>query len=82
MLEAKSFPQNLSDIEIDRSNLKGCLFNGLYEETVEVNGKSRKFYTSLKPGLCYVRPGVFVIPDDGQDTLAYLEGSFWMDFAE
>lgn len=82
MLEAKSFPQNLSDIEIDRSNLKGCLFTGLYEETVEVNGKSRKFYTYLKPGLSYVRPCVFVIPDDGQDTLAYLESSFWMDFAQ
>lgn len=82
MLEVKSFPQNLSDIEIDRSNLKGCLFTGLYEETVEVNGKSRKFYTYLKPGLSYVRPCVFVIPDDGQDTLAYLESSFWMDFAQ
>ena len=43
MLEVKAFPQNLSDLEINRSNLKECLFAGLYEETVEVNGKSRKF---------------------------------------
>lgn len=82
MLEVKSFPQNLSDLKINKSNLKECLFTGLYEETVEVNGQSRKFYTYLKPGLSYVRPCVFVIPDDGQDTLAYLEGSFWMDFAQ
>ena len=82
MLEVKSFPSNLSDIEIDRRNIKGCLFTGLYEETVDVNGESRKFYTYLKPGLSYVRPCVFVIPDDYQDTLDYLRGSFWMDFAE
>lgn len=82
MLEVKAFPQNLSDLKINKSNLKECLFTGLYEETVEVNGQSRKFYTYLKPGLSYVRPCVFVIPDDRQDTLAYLEGSFWMDFAQ
>lgn len=82
MLEAKAFPQNLGALEVNPANLKECLFTGLYRETVDVNGKSRTFYTYLKPGLSYVRPCVFVIPDDGQDTLAYLEGSFWMDFAE
>ena len=70
-MEVKSFPSNLSDIEIDRRNIKGCLFTGLYEETVDVNGKSRKFYTYLKPGLSYVRPCVFVIPDDYQDCRCY-----------
>ena len=81
MLEVKSFPQTLSELEINRSNIKECLFTGLYEEYVDVNGKTRKFYTYLKPGLSYVRPCVFVIPDDFQDTLTYLESSFWMDFA-
>lgn len=82
MLEVKVFPQKLADIPINRSHLKECLFTGLYEEYVDVNGKTRKFYTYLKPGLSYVRPCVFVIPDDLQDTLDYLESSFWMDFAD
>lgn len=82
MLEVTVFPQNLADIPINRSHLKECLFTGLYKEYVDVNGKTRKFYTYLKPGLSYVRPCVFVIPDDLQDTLDYLESSFWMDFAD
>lgn len=82
MLEAKLFPQNLSGLEINHANPKGCLFTGLFEETVEVNGKLRKFYTYLKPGLSYVRPCVFVLPDDSQHPLDYLEKSFWMEFAD
>lgn len=82
MLEAKSFPGNLAEFEIDTANPKGCLVSGLFEEAVEVNGTSRKFYTYLKPGLSYVRPCVFVVPDDSQSTLDYLEGSFWMEFAK
>ncbi|WP_194609902.1 alpha/beta hydrolase family esterase [Clostridium vitabionis] len=82
MLEVKSFPIDLSHIEIDRNKLNACLFTGLYEETTDVGGKSRRFYTYLKPGLSYARPCVFVVPDDRQDTLTYLENSFWMDFAE
>lgn len=81
MLEVKSFPQNVGACEIDRKNPYGCLFTGLYSETVEVNGKIRTFYTYLKPGLRYVRPCVFVVPHDGEDVLTYLENSFWMDFA-
>ncbi len=82
MLEVKSFPHNTADFELNHDNVNTCLFTGLFAETVEVDGKSRKFYTYLKPGLSYVRPCVFVIPDDTMDTLNYLENSFWMDFAE
>ncbi len=81
MLEVKTFPQNLAEIQPDPAHISRCLFTGLFEETVDVNGKPRKFYTYLKPGLCYVRPCVFVIPDDEENTLKYLEESFWIDFA-
>ena len=81
MLEVKTFPQNLAEIQPDPAHISRCLFTGLFEETVDVNGKPRKFYTYLKPGLCYVRPCVFVIPDDDENTLKYLEESFWIDFA-
>lgn len=81
MLEVKKFPQNWAAASIDRNNMQMCLVDGLFEENVEVNGQNRKFYTYLKPGLRYVRPCVFVLPDDSQDTLEYLESSFWMDFA-
>ena len=81
MLEVKTFPQNLAEIQPDPAHISRCLFTGLFEETVDVNGKPRKFYTYLKPGLCYVRPCVFLIPDDDENTLKYLEESFWIDFA-
>ena len=49
MLEVKTFPQNLAEIQPDPAHISRCLFTGLFEETVDVNGKPRKFYTYLKP---------------------------------
>ena len=82
MLDVRPFPQNPGEYAIDPGHINRCLFTGLFEETVEVNGQTRKFYTYLKPGLDYVRPCVFLLPDDREDALSYLEHSFWMDFAD
>ena len=39
------FPQDVGTLEVDRTEQKRCLFSGLFEEEVELNGTARKFYT-------------------------------------
>lgn len=53
MLEAKAFPQNMGEIEIDSSDMKRCLVSGLFLEHVDMGGVTRNFYTYLTPGLAY-----------------------------
>lgn len=82
MLEVKKFPLHMSEIPIDKTDLKKCLVTGIYEESVEVNGASRKFYTYLTPGLSYnQRCIVLAPPSDLGRVEEYLESSIWMQFA-
>lgn len=81
MLELRTFPQDMSTFEVDRSEPRRCFLSGVFEETVEVNNKVRKFYTYLKPGICYNQPCVVVAIPEGVSGPEYLEKSFWMQFA-
>ncbi len=83
MLEVKKFPVHMADIPVDKSDMKKCLMTGLFEESTDVNGASRQFYTYLAPGLHYnQRCIVLAPPSDMGDIEKYLEGSFWLQFAE
>ena len=81
-MEVKTFPAHPGDLEIDHSELRKCLFSGLFEETFEFNGAKRSFYTYLTPGLLYNRPCLVVAPPDGVSALEYLERSPWMALAD
>ena len=82
MLEVKSFPKDMSVLDVDHNEPRKCLVNGLFEESVEVNGRIRTFYTYITKGLVYNQPCVVVAaPDDG-NVLDYLGRSHWFDFAD
>lgn len=81
-MEIKKFPKDISTIEIDRHYPATCLIEGLFEETVHVNGTQRKFYTYLKPGLRYNRPCLVVALDSHIDIHSCIDNSFWKDFAD
>jgi len=82
MLEVKRFPGDMSALEIDRTDLKRCLVSGLFEETVDVAGQQRRFYTYLAPGLHNNQPCLVLAPPEDMPVLDWLEAGFWLDFAE
>lgn len=82
MLELKTFPQDMGVLEVDHNEPRKCLVNGLFEESVEVNGKIRTFYTYITKGLVYNQPCVVVAAPDNESVLDYLEHSHWLDFAD
>lgn len=79
---ANRFPQDVGTLEVDRTEQKRCLFSGLFEEELELNGTVRKFYTYLTPGLLYNQRCLVVAPPDEVDPLDYLETSGWMALAD
>ena len=81
-MEIKSFPKDMSALELDKGELKRCLLSGLFEEEVEINGEKRGFYTYLTPGLTYDQRCVVVAPPDGVPIPEYLGNSFWTEFAD
>lgn len=82
MLEIKHFPEDMSTFEVDKSDVASCFVSGLFEETVEVDGVNRRFYTYLKPKLHYNRPCLVVAIPSGHSVADYLENSFWIEFAD
>ncbi len=81
-MEIRHFPPDTGDLEIDRSNMRRCLFQGLYEETSEWNGKQRTFYTWLTPGLLYNSPCLVVASPEGVSPADWLEHSPWKALAD
>ena len=81
-MEIKSFPKDMSALELDRGELKRCLVSGLFEEEVELGGEKRRFYTYLTPGLTYDQRCLMVAPPDGVSIPEYIENSFWTEFAD
>ena len=82
MLEIKKFAANMDSYDVDPKCLRKCFQTGLFEETVDVNGTVRKFYTYIKEGLLYNSRCVVVAPPDDVDTLEYIENGPWLAFAE
>lgn len=82
MLEVKTFPKDMSVFEVDRKEPRRCLLSGVFEEPVDVNGISRKFYSFLKPGLCYNQPCLVVAAPGGISGPEFLENSAFMQFAD
>ena len=82
MLEVKTFPKDTSVFDVVQEDPRRCFFSGLFEESVEVNGVSRSFYTYLKPNLHYNQPCVVVAAPEGVSGPEYLEQSHWLQFAE
>lgn len=82
MLEAKAFPQNMGEIEIDSSDMKRCLVSGLFLEHVDMGGVTRNFYTYLTPGLAYDQPCLMVVPPDDTAVPEFIRHGFWREFAE
>lgn len=81
-MNVKHFPQDMSALEIDRTKPRSCLISGLFEESVDVAGSLRRFYTYITPGLPYNQRCVVVCPPDEVETLSYIENSFWTEFAD
>ena len=72
----------MSVLDVDHNEPRRCLVNGLFEESVEVNGKIRTFYTYITEGLVYNQPCVVVAAPDTESATDYLEHSPWLDFAD
>lgn len=72
----------MSEIEIDRFDVKRCLMSGLFVEHVDINGITRNFYTYLTPGLTYDQRCLIVAPPDDVPVPDFIEGGFWREFAE
>ena len=82
MLEVKSFPVDMSALEIDRTDTKRCLISGIFEESVQVGDSHRHLYTYIAPGMHNNRPCLVVAPPEQVPVLEYLEKTFWLDFAK
>ena len=82
MLEVKTFPKDMSELEVDHTEPRRCLVSGLFEEPVEVNSQTRTFYTYIHPDLVYNQPCLVVAPPDGMPVLDYLEQGPWLAFAK
>lgn len=82
MLEIKTFPQDMSALPVDHQDPRRCLVSGVFEETVDVQGTPRTFYTYLTPGLRYNQPCLVVAAPEGVSGPEYLEKSAWMTFAD
>lgn len=82
MLEVKHFPADMSIFEVNRRDMKQCFVSGLFEESAELAGRRRIFYTYLKPGLQYNRPCLVVAPPATESVLTWLEESCWMALAD
>ena len=74
-LTIRHFPASSADIQPDPGKMHNCLFTGLYEEEIEVNSKTRRFYTYLAPDLTASRPVlVTALPSDA-DPVQFLRES-------
>lgn len=82
MWTIKKFPVDRSVFSMNKAHMNQCLFSGLYEEAVEVNGKMRSFLTYLTPGLEYDQNCIIVVPSSGVSTEQFLKESFWLNFAD
>lgn len=82
MMKINEFPNDMSSLPIDFSNMKKCLLSGLFRECVEVHGEKRNFYTYLTPGLTYNQPCLIIAPSDDVSVLEFMENGFWEKFAE
>lgn len=82
MMKINEFPNDMSSLPIDFSNMKKCLLSGLFRECVEVHGEKRNFYTYLTPGLAYNQPCLIIAPSDDVSVLEFMENGFWERFAE
>ena len=81
-MQVKSFPKDMSALDIDPREPRRCLVSGLFEEEVAVGDEKRKFLTYIRPGQLYSQPCVVIAPPDGTPTLDWLKKSHWIDFAE
>ncbi|XCP86866.1 PHB depolymerase family esterase [Roseburia hominis] len=81
-MKIKTFPQDMSVFEVDHAQPRRCLVSGLFEETVEVNGQKRIFYTYISPDLLYNSPCLVLALSDHISVAEYLENSFWLHFAK
>lgn len=82
MMKINEFPNDMSSLPIDFSNMKKCLLSGLFRECVEVHGEKRNFYTYLTPGLTYNQPCLIIAPSDDVSVLEFMENGFWEKFAK
>jgi poly(3-hydroxybutyrate) depolymerase len=82
MMELRQFPQNAGDLEIDFSNPNRALLSGLYEETLNVGGAERHFYTYIPENTEYCSPCLVCAMPSGNDPLVWIEESGMKEFAE
>lgn len=82
MLEIKQFPEDMSLLAVDHADMKRCLITGLFEESVEIQGEKRIFYTYIAPGLHNNQSCLVIAPSDDIPVEEFMEQGFWMEFAK
>ena len=81
-LKVQHFPDDMSHFAIPKKDFDRCLLCGLFEETAEVNGEKRAFYTYIADGLPYDSQCLVVAPPDDEDPAAFLKSSGLKEFAD
>ncbi len=81
-LKVQHFPDDMSAFPIPTKDFDRCLLCGLFEESVNVGGTERKFYTYITEGLPYDSRCIVVAPPDDEDPAGFLVSSGLKDFAD
>ena len=81
-LKIQRFPEDMSGFPIPKKDFDRCLLSGLFEESVDVDGTKRNYYTYITEGLPYDSRCVVIAPPDDEDPVDFLLHSGLKDFAD
>ena len=81
-MDLKCFPEDMSALPVDPTDLGRTLVDGCFKQSVEVQGQKREFITYIPEKTASCSPCLVVAPPSGEDGLEYIERSGLKEFAD
>ena len=81
-MDLKCFPEDMSSLPVDPTELGRTLVEGCFKQSVEVQGQKREFITYIPEKTASCSPCLVVAPPSGEDGLEYIERSGLKEFAD
>ena len=81
-MNLKCFPEDMSALPVDPTDLGRTLVDGCFKQSVEVQGQKREFITYIPEKTASCSPCLVVAPPSGEDGLEYIERSGLKEFAD